>query len=136
VRSILTLMDVDLPCPAHTTLSRRNATVVIKQQVSRAPQGPVDLLVDSTGLQGCGQGEWHAKKHGEKCRKRWKKLHIGVDNEGWILAQAMTDSHEQDPSQVPALVAQVNRPLARLVGDGIYDRTPIYAAISDHSPGA
>lgn len=102
----------------------------------RASPGPVDLIVDSTGLKVCGQGEWHAKKHGEKERRRWKKLHIGVDNEGWILAQTMTDSHEQDPSQVPALLAQIDRPLARLVGDGIYDQTPVYAAISAHSPGA
>ena len=47
--SLLTLMDVTLPCPDHTTLSRRNATVVIRQHVQRASPGPVDLIVDSTG---------------------------------------------------------------------------------------
>lgn len=36
LHSILTLMNVTLPCPDHTTLSRRNATVVIRQQVDRA----------------------------------------------------------------------------------------------------
>lgn len=38
LHSILTLMGVTLPCPDHTTLSRRNATVAIRQQVERAPQ--------------------------------------------------------------------------------------------------
>jgi hypothetical protein len=136
LRSILTLMDVDLPCPDHTTLSRRNATVRIPHRVRHASQGLVDLIVDSTGLQVCGQGEWHAKKHGEKYRKRWKKLHIGVDNEGWIIAQAVTDCQEQDPSQVPALLAQVETPIDRLIGDGMYDQAPIYAAVERHSPGA
>ncbi|PON11975.1 hypothetical protein C2W62_42040 [Candidatus Entotheonella serta] len=30
------LMDMELPCPDHTTLSRRNATVTIRRQVERA----------------------------------------------------------------------------------------------------
>jgi hypothetical protein len=70
LRSILRLMDVALPCPDHTTLSRRNATVELRRQVRRASQGPVDLIVDSTGLKVCGQGEWHSQKHGEKKVKR------------------------------------------------------------------
>jgi hypothetical protein len=85
LRSLLTLMDLALPCPDHTTLSRRHATVEIRQQVRRTSQGPVDLIVDSTGLKVCGQGEWHSQKHGEKTRKRWKKLHIGVDDQGQII---------------------------------------------------
>jgi len=52
--SLLRLMDLTLPCPDHTTLSRRHATVAIRQQVDRAPQGPIDLIVDSTGLKVCG----------------------------------------------------------------------------------
>ena len=109
LHSILTLMDVTLPCPDHTTLSRRNAILEVSRLSVRGAQGQVDLIVDSTGLKVCGQGEWHAKKHGEKRRKRWKKLHIGVDNQGWIIASTVTDGHAQDPSQVPALVAQVDR---------------------------
>ena len=103
LHSLLTLMDVALPCPDHPTLSRRNATVAIKQQVHRASRGPVDLIIDSTGLNVCGQGEWHSQQHGEKKRQRWKKLPIGVDKQGWIVAACVTESHEHDPSQVPAL---------------------------------
>ena len=67
----------------------------------------------------CGQGEWHTQKHGEKHRKRWKKLHIGVDSEGWSIAWTMTDSHEQDPSQIPALLAQVDQELGHFIDVGI-----------------
>ena len=41
--SVLQLMDLTLPCPDHTTLSRRNATVAIRQQVDRAPQETIWL---------------------------------------------------------------------------------------------
>ena len=110
--------------------------VVIRQQVERVSQGPVDLIVDSTGLKVCGQGEWHAQKHGQKKCKRWKKLHIGVDAQGQIVASTVTDSHEQDPSQVPELLSQVDRVIDRFIGDGIYDQEPVYAAVMNHSPGA
>ena len=35
LQALLTLMKVTLPCPDHTTLSRRHATVVIRQHVAR-----------------------------------------------------------------------------------------------------
>jgi hypothetical protein len=84
----------------------------------------------------CGQGEWHAQKHGEKKLKRWKKRHIGVDAQGQIVASAVTESAEQDPSQVPALLSQVEREIEHFIGDGMYDQAPVYAVIANHSPGA
>jgi hypothetical protein len=60
--SVLRLMGVDLPCPDYTTLSRRNATVVVRRTIERAPPGPLSVIVDSTGLQVCGQGEWQSQK--------------------------------------------------------------------------
>jgi hypothetical protein len=136
LHSVLTLMGLTLPCPDHTTLSRRNTTVEVRQQVERVPQGPIALIVDSSGLKVCGQGEWHSQKHGEKKHKRWKKLHIGVDAQGQIVASTVTESHEQDPSQVPELLSQVDRVIDRFIGDGIYDQEPVYGAVMDHSPGA
>ena len=136
LRSILRLMDLALPCPDHTTLSRRNDTVAIRRKIDRAPQGPVDVIVDSTGLKVCGQGEWHSQKHGEKKVKRWKKLHVGVADEGQIVASTVTESNEQDPSQVPDLLDQIDEEIARFIGDGIFDQEPVYAAVEAHSPGA
>jgi hypothetical protein len=136
LRSILKLMNLTLPCPDHTTLSRRNATVVVRRKINRAPQGPVDVIVDSTGLKVCGQGEWHGQKHGEKKAKRWKKLHVGVDDQGQIVASTVTESNEQDPSQVPGLLDQIEEEIDRFVADGIYDQQPVYAAVEGHSPSA
>jgi hypothetical protein len=136
LHALLMLMDSPLPCPDHTTLSRRHATVAIQRQSDQVPEEAISLIVDSSGLQVCGQGEWHSQKHGEKPHKRWKKLHIGVDAQGRIVASMLTESHEQDPSQVPALLSQVEHRIDRFIGDGIFDQALVYAAVEHHSPGA
>ena len=136
LESVLRLMGLSLPCPDHTTLSRRNATVTIRRQMDDASQEPMSVIVDSTGLKLCGQGEWHAHKHGDKKRRHWKKLHIGVDDEGHILASCVTDGHGQDPSQVPELLSQIDREIDCFVADGIYDQEPVRTAVEAHSPGA
>jgi len=38
---------------------------------------PMHLVLDSTGLELFGRGEWCAAKHG-RARRRWLKLYIGV----------------------------------------------------------
>lgn len=55
--SLFRLMDLDLPCPDHTTLSRRNQTVDVQSSIDRLPDGFVCFIVDSTGLKVCGQEE-------------------------------------------------------------------------------
>lgn len=59
-----------------------------------------------------------------------------MDENGRILASKVTDGHEQDPSQVPNLLAQLDREIDRFVGDGIYDQEAVYEAVDHHSPGA
>ena len=53
--SLLSLMSCDLKAPDHTTLSRRNQMVVVPP-LTRAHDGPSDLIVDSTGLKILGRG--------------------------------------------------------------------------------
>ena len=136
LRSILRLMGLNLPCPDHTTLSRRNQTLEVRKRVEKLPAGPIDFIVDSTGLKVRGQGEWHTKKHGKKSHRRWRKLHIGVDSQGWVHASKITEDHEQDPTQVPDLLGQVDREIESFVADGIYDQDPVYKVVKAHSPGA
>ena len=58
----------------HTTLSRRNQIVVVPP-LTRAHDGPIDLIVDSTGLKSLGRGEWNAHKHKtSKKRRDWRGL--------------------------------------------------------------
>jgi len=63
LRSVLSLMDVDLAAPDHTTLSRRSRHLDVALHCVPA-RGPIHLIADSTGLSIVGEGEWAAAKHG------------------------------------------------------------------------
>lgn len=83
--SLIRLMSLEIQTQ-HPTLSRRARTSSIKLH-QRASDIPVHLVVDATGLKVFGQCEWAAWKHGEKkAGPGWRKLHIGVDQDGFIVA--------------------------------------------------
>ena len=80
IGSILQLLGLDLAVPDHSTLSRRAEALEVPMTCPSSRR-PVHLLVDSTGLQLCGPGEWLIEKHGTRRRRSWRKLHIGMDAE-------------------------------------------------------
>lgn len=130
--SVLQLMGLTLPVPDHTTLSRRAKQGLA---LSRAPlpDGPLDVLVDSTGLQVYGAGQWLQEKHGAKSRRRWRKLHLAVDADtGQIVAHTLTDQDGDDPSQVAPLLEQLPAEIGRFIADGAYDGAPTYQAVAQH----
>ena len=93
--SLFHLMGLDLRSPDHTTLSRRGQHLNLT--LRRVPRrAALHLCIDSTGLSMVGEGEWAAAKHGRRGRRGWKKLHLGVDQAGVIVAQALTDSAVDD----------------------------------------
>ncbi len=124
--SLLSLMGLDLKAPDHTTLSRRNHEVEVPP-LGRAHDGPIHLVVDSTGLKILGSGEWNVHKYKASRKHRdWRKLHIGVDDEGYILAAELTVSSEGDASTLPALLDQIEAPIRRFTADGAYDHKSVY----------
>ena len=124
--SLLSLMSRDLKAPDHTPLSRRNQIVVVPP-LTRAHDDPIDLIVDSTGLKILGRGEWNAHKHKtSKKRRDWRKLHIGVDAEGFIVAAELTASSRDDASPLPDLLAPLEVPIRRFTADGAYHHRSVY----------
>ena len=117
-------MSRDLKAPDPTTLSRRNQMVVVPP-LTRAHDGPIDLIVDSTGLKILGRGEWNAHKTSKK-RRDWRKLHIGVDAEGFMVAAELTASSRDDASTLPDLLAPLEVPIRRFTADGAYDHRSVY----------
>ena len=57
VRALLKLAGLDWPVPDCTTLCRRQKTLAVQIPHHRA-DGPLNLLVDSTGIRFLGDGEW------------------------------------------------------------------------------
>jgi len=119
--SVITLMALSISAPDHSTISRRAVTLPTIQPDS-VPHGPLHLLIDSTGLQVYGAGQWLEAKHGVKSRRKWRKLHLAVDaDNGMIVAQILTDQDADDTSQVAPLLDQSDSRIGRVTADGAYD---------------
>jgi len=80
--SILRLLGLDLPVPDHTTFSRRSADLTVAQALSTA-RGPVSVVIDSTGLQVFGAGEWQREKHGGQGRRTWRAQRSAQHRDGF-----------------------------------------------------
>jgi hypothetical protein len=130
--SVITLVDLTISAPDHSTISRRAVTLPVIRPAS-VPDGPLHLLIDSTGLQIYGAGQWPETKHGMKSRRKWRKLHLSVDaSNGIIVTQTLTDQDADDPSQVTPLLGQIDDWVGWVTADGAYDGAPTYAAIAAH----
>jgi Transposase DDE domain len=118
-------MQVDLPVPDHTTLCRRAATLRIT--LPKQAEGPLHLILDSTGLKLFGEGEWKVRQHGYSKHRTWLKLHLAVDPETHeIQAAVVSEPGVTDEEAVPALLGQVAEPISGVGADGCYDRRSVY----------
>jgi hypothetical protein len=86
---------------------------------------PIHLIVDSTGLSIVGEGEWAAAKYGGRGRRGWKKLHLGVDRSGVIVAEALTDGDVNDAKTALVLIDNVPGDIESLTADAAYDTLAI-----------
>jgi hypothetical protein len=132
---VLKLLGLDLRVPDQSTLSRRGRAFAARETRCRTNTGPMHLVLDCTGLELFGQGEWDAARHG-RTRRRWLKLHVAVDADtGEIAAHLLTDGHADDAAQVPDLLRQAEGIIASVTADGAYDGDPVYQAAAARQPG-
>src|SRR3982751_2290942 len=134
LRSIVTLLGVNLPIPDHTTFSRRSVALSLPTRLTPSSE-PVHVVLDSTGLKVYGAGEWQREKHGERGRRTWRKLHLAVNpDSGEILASELTSHQVGDLSLAGPLLDQIPEPMASVLADGAYDAEPVYGAIAERQP--
>ena len=86
-------------------------------------------MIDSTGL---------GIHVGTACKppkqRAWRKLHIAVDRKtGNIVASELTASRARDATRVPALLAQIQAPLASAAADSAYDKEAVYDALIEQT---
>ena len=136
LRSIADLLRVDIAIPDDTTLSRRGGGLtILPKRLDRAE--PLHLLVDSTGLKIYGKGELLDQKHGIRSRRRWRKLHLGIDAiTHEIVASKLTPDDVGDVSEIPALLDQIDAEVALMTADGAYDGEAVYDAVAERHPEA
>lgn len=123
VESLLRLAGLAWSVPDFSTLSRRQKSVTVDIPY-RGSEGPLRLLIDSTGIKVEGEGEWHRRKHGGSKRRIWRKLHIGIDEGSMeIRAVEMTGNEIGDTPVLPVLLGQIpdEEDIASVTADGAYD---------------
>lgn len=120
------LSQLEMTCPDHTTLCRRSKTLRVDLNI-KSTGHPRHILIDSTGVQVLGEGEWKRLKYGESRCQVWKKLHIALDaNSLDVLALEVTDSVRLDGNYLPGLMKQIDDPIQQITGDGAYDKQNCY----------
>jgi len=133
VESLLRLVGLDWAVPDFSTLSRRQKTLAVAIPY-RGSEGPLNLLIDSTGIKAEGEGEWNARKHGGTKRRLWRKIHIGVDEQTLeIRAIEVTGSNVGDAPMLPELLGQIpdDVEIASVTADGAFDTRRCHDAIAD-----
>ncbi|WP_051908743.1 IS5 family transposase [Candidatus Odyssella acanthamoebae] len=134
IESLFTLSGKILPVPEFSRLSKRAAQALSCLHLPSLNE-PTHLVIDSTGLKVFGEKEWLETKHGKQYnRKVWRKLHIGVEEGGYITARVLTDHHTDDRACVPSLIDQSNASyITDCLADGGYDSHQIYKFLEDQT---
>jgi hypothetical protein len=133
VRSVFVMLNLLLPVPDHSTLSKRGKSLEIS--LPKKSSGNLNLVMDSTGLKIYGEGEWKVRKHGYSKRRTWRKLHLGGNPaSGEIVAVVLTENRISDDAVVKEMLAQIEETLLSCAGDGAYDKRKVYEALNQHSP--
>lgn len=133
VRSVFAMLNIHLPVPDHSTLSKRAKT--LKVRLPKKTNGSMNLVLDSTGLKIYGEGEWKVRKHGYSKHRTWRKLHVGANPEnGEIQVVVLTQNSVSDDAVVKDMLAQIEQTLLSCAADGAYDKRKVYDALNEHSP--
>jgi len=131
VESIIKLLNLELKTPDYTTISRRTKKLQVSRH-RRANRDPVTLCVDSTGIKIYGEQEWQEEKYALKARKSWRKLHIAVDENGYIASSELTTHNISDCATIGTLLEEIDSPIDTVLADGAYDQPSTYKALIAH----
>jgi hypothetical protein len=125
-RSLVKLMHVEVAIPDFTSLAKRAAKLKVSLEVIPT-EGPIDIIIDSTGVKIFGAGEWRSDGYRQPKRRTWRKLHLSVNAQSQeIVAECLSSKKRDDAEIVPEILAQIDTPVAKLYGDGAYDRWKLY----------
>ena len=133
VASLLKMADLDRAVPDYTTLCRCQKTLAVRIAYRRA-DGPLNLLVDSTGIKFLSDGEWQVRKHGVQGRRQWRKVHLAIDTAtSDIRAVEFTSSSDSDSPVLPELLGQIpeGEDIGTVTTDGAHDTRRCHTAIID-----
>lgn len=128
-KALVELMGVDVAIPDYTSLAKRAARLDVSLGTIKQGQ-TINVVVDSTGLKVCGEGEWKTRTHGKSKRRTWRKLHLAVNPETQeIVATVLTENSVHDSKVVDELLEQPDDNVGKFTGDGAYDTWDVYDSL-------
>jgi Transposase DDE domain len=132
-KSLVAMMNLNIDVPDYTTLSLGMKKLKIKlPSIHKDSGGGYVASIDSTGLKIHGQGEWNRKKHSQKDRREWVKMHLIVDNESMqIIGVEATADDVHDCEIFDKLVDTLPETTHKVLGDGAYDTLAAYKKAVD-----
>ena len=133
-KSLVSMMKLDLDVPDYSTLSLKNNEMnILLPALTKDKAGHV-ISLDSTGLKIHGQGEWNRKKHAQKDRREWVKMHLAIDNESMqILAVESTADDVHDCEVFDLLIDSIPSQIDKVLGDGSYGTVGAYKKCTERN---
>ena len=132
VKSLITMLNLPLLAPDYSTLSRRQPDLNVDVAQQKAQQGPIDVVIDATGLKIYGEGEWKVRQHGYSKRRTWRKLHLAVNPASHVIEAAVVTTNDfKDNEVIEDLLTQIES-INQVYADGAYDAENCYQSISQH----
>lgn len=138
LESLTSMLSLAVEVPDYTTLNKRQKGLKIrlKKQPLKDDE-KTDIVVDSSGLKVYGEGEWKVRQHGKGRRRTWRKIHLAVNAKEFEIVGAMlTESSCHDGEVLPCLLASIDTPHDKIIGDGAYDHQANYQYLAEHNISA
>lgn len=132
--SIFAMLNLLLPVPSYSTLSRRAAKLSVEIKRLSKSREAIHVVIDSTGLKVFGEGEWKVRQHGYSKRRTWRKLHLCVDEaSGEILSSILTDNSYKDSEVFEELIDGAESDILQVSADGAYDSGNCYGCCDQNN---
>lgn len=120
VMSIFTMLGIEIKTPSFSQICKRQKQ--LQSCLKHSVKGPIFAVLDGTGLKVFGEGEWKVRQHGYTKRRRWRKLHLGIDEKSKeVVMMELTDNNIGDNKLFKPLLDQYKGAYYRIGGDKAYD---------------
>ncbi len=129
MESLLDVYGQSLRVPDYSTLRRRRKRLDVSKKLNRwNRKDNLVFAIDGSGLKCCGEKEWMRKKHKATRRRKFVKIHAGIDvSTRHIIFNKTTSSKMHDGTVLPEALENIGNDISVLLADGGYDFKSSYA---------
>jgi hypothetical protein len=129
-KSLIKMLHVSIEVPHYSCINKRMKKLQIPTHIL-SKRGITDIIFDTSGVRIYQSGEWKKEKYGG--RRRWKKIHLGINLETKeIIFAKATSEHTYDRRHIRDVLDRGNRRKGKLLIDGIADIHDLYDLAAEH----